>query len=421
VDRADIRAYRDQIDNFLTQRLLPFWLERSKDVQNGGFITHFDQFGRDTGEDEKSLIAQTRILYAFSSAYRAGCGEVCREFAEHAADFLIDRMWDPLFGGFYWMVDRKGSVTNDAKVLYGHSFAIYSLSEYAISTGDVRGREYAERTFDLVQKYCTDTMYGGYREMFDRRWQLAGPNAGGGDRKTLDVHMHLMEAFTALSECTGEEIHRRKLLEDMSILVNRMIHPEHSTGMPQFSMDWAPVPQIKFDIVWGWDRFKQDGIKTNPLDNTSYGHNCELEWLFFHALDVLGLAGDEYTDVLRRMVDHAVAHGIDPEYGGVYVEGAHSGAAYDTEKEFWQQCEVMIGLLEAYIRFGDEKYLEAYRLVHTFLFTKGINMEVGEMWPLLSRQGEPIWTHMGHSWKINYHSIRGMIQSRQRLDRILQA
>jgi len=30
----------------------------------------------------------------------------------------------------------------------------------------------------------------------------------------------------------------------------------------------------------------------------------------------------------------------------------------------------------------------------------------------------PIWTHMGHSWKIDYHSIRSMIQSINRLEKL---
>ena len=44
-----------------------------------------------------------------------------------------------------------------------------------------------------------------------------GPGAPGGDRKTLDVHMHLMEAFTTLYEASGKELHRRKLKESIDI------------------------------------------------------------------------------------------------------------------------------------------------------------------------------------------------------------
>jgi mannobiose 2-epimerase len=58
-------------------------------------------------------------------------------------------------------------------IIYGHSFAIYCLSEYTLATGDPRGREYAEKVFDLLQKYCTDTRYGGYWEMFHRDWTLS--------------------------------------------------------------------------------------------------------------------------------------------------------------------------------------------------------------------------------------------------------
>ncbi|MEZ4901694.1 MAG: hypothetical protein R2822_08020 [Spirosomataceae bacterium] len=44
------------------------------DKQYGGFITHFDQYGNDSGEDEKSLIAQSRSVFTYSSAHRAGYG-----------------------------------------------------------------------------------------------------------------------------------------------------------------------------------------------------------------------------------------------------------------------------------------------------------------------------------------------------------
>ena len=42
----------------LTEELLPFWISRTVDDENGGFITHFDQYGYDSGEDEKSLIKE---------------------------------------------------------------------------------------------------------------------------------------------------------------------------------------------------------------------------------------------------------------------------------------------------------------------------------------------------------------------------
>jgi len=421
MDRTEIIELRKEAEFHLVNELLPFWTTRMKDETFGGYITHFDENGIDTGEDEKSLIAQTRCLYTIASAHRAGYGEgKYAELAKHGADFLIDKMWDKKYGGFYWMMDRKGKVVNDQKIIYGHSFAIYSLSEYTLATGDKRGVEYAEKVFDMIQKYCLDSMYGGYWEMFSHDWKLCGPGSKGGDRKTLDVHMHLMEAFTTLYECTGKEVHRRKLLEDIDLLNLRINHPEYKTGIPQFFKDWSIAPQIKFDIIWGWDRFSEEGQKGNATDNTCYGHNAEFAWLLNHALSVLKMESEEYAHVFRIIYDHTINNGIDYELGGVYVEGPHSGGVYDKEKEFWQQAEVLIGLLDAVLLFGDEKYWEAYKNVHRFVFDKVINKKVGEWYPLLSRKGEPIWTHMGHSWKINYHTVRSMVQSVERLGRLME-
>jgi mannobiose 2-epimerase len=420
--KDELIKYRTEAFNHLTTELLPFWTARMKDEVNGGFITHFDIKGNDSGEDEKSLIAQTRCIYTLSSAHRAGYGNgKLAELARHGVDFMIDKMWDNIHGGFFWMMDRKGNVKIDQKIIYGQSFAIYCLSEYTLATGDKRGIEYAGKVFDQLQKYCADTMYGGYWEMFQRDWTLRGPGSQGGDRKTLDVHMHLMEAFTALYECTGLDVHRRKLLEVIDLLLYRIIHPVYKTGIPQFFKDWTIAPQIKFDIIWGWDRFSAEGQKTNETDNTCYGHNAEFAWLLLHALEILKKDYKEYNETFKIIYDHTVDNGIDTEFGGVYVEGPHSGGVYDREKEFWQQAEVLIGLLDACIISENDKYWEAYKNVHRFVMDKFVNKGVGEWFPLLTRRGEPIWTHMGHSWKINYHTVRAMVQSIQRLDILIKS
>ena len=421
MDKEKISACRQQAQNYLVSELLPFWLDRCRDDVNGGFITQFDKDGNDTGEDQKALISQTRTVFTMSSAHRAGYGDgKCAEFAAHGVDFLIEKMWDKEFGGFFWTVDRKGNIQIDKKILYGLSFAIYSLSEYTLATGDKRGIEYAEKTFDLMQKYCTDTMYGGYFEMFERNWDICGPGSAGGDRKTLDFHMHFMEALTTLYECSGKSIHKRRLTEDIDILTKRIMHPEFATGIPQFWADWTVAPQIKFDIIWGWDRFEDGGEKTNADDNTSYGHNVEFVWLLLHALEIMGCDYHPYEKMILKQLDHTLKDGIDYELGGVYVEGAHSGGVYDMEKEFWQQAEVLIGMLEACLVFDVEKYWPVYENVHRFLFDKMINHQVGEWWPLTTREGKPIWTHMSHSWKVNYHSVRAMLQSIARLDKLLK-
>ena len=57
MNKNDIIKLKNEAENHLINELLPFWTNRMKDDTNGGFITHFDESGNDTGEDEKSLIA----------------------------------------------------------------------------------------------------------------------------------------------------------------------------------------------------------------------------------------------------------------------------------------------------------------------------------------------------------------------------
>jgi mannobiose 2-epimerase len=415
--KPEIQEHLTECKSHLERELLPFWLKRAKDEVHGGLLTHFDENGNDTGEDEKSMLGQARSIYSYASAYRNGYGgEETAALARHGVDFLLEKMWDETYGGFYWMTDRAGNVKIDEKILYGHSFVMYSLSEYTLATGDLRGIEYAEKVFDLIQKYCVDSHYGGYFEMFHRNWELKGPGAAGGDRKTLDIHMHLMEAFTTLYECSGKEVHRRKLLEIIDLLLDKILHPVYKTGIPQFYADWKVAPQIKFDIIWGWDRFSEDGVKGQAEDNTSYGHNVEFAWLLMRALQVLEIPIASFSDIIQKQFDHALKDGIDMEYGGVFVEGSHAGGVYDREKEFWQNAEMLIGLTQACLVFDKENFWPVYKNVHRFVFDKIINHQVGEWWPLLTRQGEPIWTHMSHNWKINYHTIRSMIETINRLD-----
>ena len=124
-------------------------------------------------------------------------------------------------------------------------------------------------------------------EFFEADWEPKQPGVYGGDRKSLDVHMHLMEAFTNLYEATGDPKHKRDACRVIDLLFKRMIHPEYGTGIAQFAFDWTPLRAILFKNVWGSDRDVDEGAR--PMNNTSFGHNVEFAWLLRHSIDILGL------------------------------------------------------------------------------------------------------------------------------------
>jgi len=415
-ERAEIVELADRTEAYLTDTLLPFWIERSPDAEQGGFLTYFDSSGRATGETTKTFLMQVRMLYTMASAHRAGYGG-CRtaELAEMGARFLLEHYWDDEHDGWVWIADRRGTPTVRDKVGYGQVFAIYAFSEYFLATGDARGHEAALRTCDAICRHMADTRHGGFFELMEPDWRPKPPGRAGGDRKSLDVHMHLMEALTTLYELTGSPTHRRRLLEAIDLILGRMLCPETHLGYIQFSLDWQPLGRILFATEWGRDAAPAAG-DAQPLDMTSPGHNVEFVWLLLHAADVLGQDRSTYADVVRRICDHCAEFGIDHELGGCYADVPMARPAETTGKQFWQQAEVLIGMLDATSLLGDEKYWHAFRNVYDFVFDKLVVPEAGGEWyERVDRAGRPIDDALGHAWKISYHTVRSMIQTLQRL------
>ena len=312
--------------------------------------------------------------------------------------------------------NEHGTFIDEGKVLYGQVFAIYALSEYTLAAGEERSSALAHRTFDLLQTYCADTRYGGYYENLERNWRVAPGGFYAGDRKGLDSHMHTMEAFTVLYSATKQEIHRRKLAEVVDIIVDHMLDPEIGSGRNQFDLAFNPIPAISIHRTWNAER--EGESPEIPIDTTSYGHNIELAWLLTRACEVANIDDKAYRQVRHRLVEHAYTHGIDWEYGGMFRDGIASGDAIILEKEFWQNAEALVGFLDAYEVFGEQRFFEAFENIWQFVDQHMINHEVGEWRTLLTREGQPIDDNIGNPWKVAYHSGRALLESVTRLERL---
>ena len=417
--RRRLELARGEIRHHLTAELIPFWHARCRDLDHGGYLTNFDENGHDIETPEKYLNTQARFVWAFSRFSRLLPELNClAELASDGVDFLLQHFWDREHEGWFWKVNRDGSRLDDGKVVYGQSFAIYALSEHHLATGAPRALEYASRTFELLQKYCADTLRGGYFENLEPDWSVSAGGAHGGDRKGLDTHMHLMEAFTGLFAASGLEAHRRKLLEIVDLIVRRMIDPESGCGGNQFDLEFHPIPAIAIRRTWNAER--EGEAPPVPTDTTSYGHNVELAWLLRWALQTAGQDPAPCLPVIRRLLDHAIENGLDREYGGIYRDGTKAGGAVILEKEFWQHAEVLVGFLDGYELFEDPRYLDAFETVWKFVNERMVNHDVGEWRTLLDRGGSPLDARIGNPWKVCYHSGRAMVECLERLERSLR-
>jgi mannobiose 2-epimerase len=413
------RTYQPMKDH-LFNGIIPFWRQRAPDREYGGYVTNYDESGKALDTSKKDGYSQARLVWFFSHVCRMACDPGgCGDLARAGVEFMIERFWDKEYGGWYCRLQRNGDVVLDNKIVYDQCFAIYALSEYFLAFGDNRCLKYAEDTFDLLQKYCADTLQGGYYECFQRDWRISPAGDECGDFKSLDSHMHLMEAYTTLYQATGKEIHRRKLLELMDLIVRHMVDPASGCGRNQFDPSFNPTPGFRMpDVLYGHDHDRVHPDQS--LHYTSYGHNVELSWLMRHAHQVAQEDIGKYREVLRGLLDHSVRFGVDWEYGGLYRVGLYTGEVLIKEKEFWQQTETLIGFLDGYEEFKEPKYIEAYLNIWKFSDSYLINHSVGEWRHFTDRGGKTVDGTIGKPCKNAYHTGRSMIECTLRLERLLK-
>lgn len=299
-----------EITNHLEQELIPFWGKRAVDKEYSGYFTNFDKEGILEEDKAKYIVTQTRMLWGFSKLYHTYKKEEYLIAAQQGYHFLTTYFWDKCYGGWYWKTEQNGKVSDDGKVVYGQAFAIYALSEYALAAGNREAQEYAEKTFELLQKYCADEVRGGYYENMERDFSLSADGYHGGDLKSLDVHMHVMEALTMLYQCSQKKKHAQALEKVRELILKYMINQESGCGYNQFDLSFRPKPAILIHRTWNDERKEGNRIK-EPVDTTSYGHNVELIWLLNRAEEVLGKESNHFNCLTKRVFEHVCRYGYE--------------------------------------------------------------------------------------------------------------
>src|SRR3954466_13316100 len=178
-EAQDFNAYVAKLDKNLQESIVKFWVSRCLDTKNGGYLINFDQAGRPSGQTNKMIVTQARMVWLFSRLAREGYQPATMlDAADLGYRFLRDKMWDRKNGGFYWEVDGTGNQRlQPDKHLYGQSFALYALSEYAMAAKKPEPLQLATRLFELLEVKSHDGQYGGYRESFREDWSPFSPGA----------------------------------------------------------------------------------------------------------------------------------------------------------------------------------------------------------------------------------------------------
>ena len=397
MSQAAISEFRTQIESEWRENIAPFWSRYAPDEGHGGFRGWITNDLQVDEQAEKGIILNARILWTFSRAYRLYHDDASEDLAKRAYEYLAEHFVDPQAGGVYWTVDYSGKPADKKKRVYAQAFALYGLTEFFAATGFRAALDLAFELFYLLESYCRDREYDGYFETFERDWTLAGDQrlseVDQDDKKSMNAHLHVLEAYAALAEATGNAQVKERLRAVIEIFLTRIIHARGSHL------------QMFFDEKW-----------QSKSDHVSFGHDIEASWLLCEAAAVLEDA-DLSTRVKTAALKLAQAvyeKALDVD-GSVLYEADTSGII-DDDKHWWTQTEAVVGFVNAYQLSGQEGFLNAALRVWQFINRHIVDKEHGEWFWKTSKAGVPSLDMPKLSqWKCPYHNGRMCFEISRRL------
>ncbi|MFW5657679.1 MAG: AGE family epimerase/isomerase [Bacteroidota bacterium] len=392
----DIKSFCKELELELHESILDYWIKNTLDEVNGGFVGQITYDNIINPEADKGCILNSRILWSFSAACHMFKRKEYLAMADRAYDYFINHFIDNQYGGTYWMLNSKGEPVDDSKQVYGQVFSIYGLSTYYQATNNEEALRKAIDLYYLVEKHSYDSQKDGYMDAFSRTWEATDYSminpSGPISPKTMNTHLHVLEAYTQLYRVWQDEGLKKQLKGLIRIHLDKIINKDTNHFDLFFERDWNPTS----DII-------------------SFGHDIEGAWLMNEAAEVLGQESliKEVQQAALKMADAVLKEGIAPD-GSLLHEG-QDNKIIDSDRHWWPQAEAMVGFVDAYQKTGNEKYLNAAQKVWGFIKKHLMNPTGEWYWSVDENYTKNTVDDKAGPWKAPYHNSRACMEIIHRL------
>ncbi|WP_336517856.1 AGE family epimerase/isomerase [Pollutibacter soli] len=375
-------------------RIMDYWIKYTPDEIKGGFYGHVDANNKPDPDSPKGIVVNARILWTYAAVQQTFPDSQYLVMADRAYGYIRDQFIDKTYGGVYWQLNSDGTPQVKKKQLYGHSFALYALSEYCKIKKEKKVLDLTNDLAHTMIGFAWDKWEGGYIEAFEEDWDETDDYilSKGENVKSMNTHLHLLECFTNYYHATGNDLAKYHLKHSIEMMLDRIINPATNRMWMFFKDDWTPT-----------------------TDTISYGHDIEASWLLFEAAEVLG--DEKLIARCKEMSLKMAAAAVDglANDGAINYEYEPSTKHLLTRKDWWPQAEAMVGFYNAYQLSGKVHYREKAEKVWMFIKKHLIDYEKGEWYGSVSADYKTKSKDKVTLWKCPYHNGRACLEMYKRL------
>jgi cellobiose epimerase len=366
-----------EVEAHFQRHIVNCWIPRSVDKAQGGFRQQHAYDWAELPETHRTTVFQARLTWLAALSGH-------KEFAEHGVRYLQSFLWDQQYGGYFWSRNLDGSPLQSEKHSYAQAFAIYALSV-------ARKEKEATQAFDWLEENAYDVIFGGYHDELNQQGKPFGPEKQGTNmigtcngHKSMNAHLHILEAFIELYKLTGKMKVKRRLLEVFQILSQRFVNDKGQL-IYEVEQDW----QVSSDI-------------------DSYGHALETAFLLVEAAELLEERVDETWVLAKLMVDYCLAVSWDSRHGGFFYEGHFGKEPHLKHKEWWTQAEGF-NVLRLFAEHFGEPYLTYRKATWQFINDHQIDHEHGGWIRRVNEDGSSDKVQpKSNDWTESYHQARAV-------------
>ena len=317
-----------------TERLLDF--ARGARVEEGfGWL---DDDGRPDPSRPPQLLVATRMTHVFALGSLLGVPG-CGPLADHGLRAIIDVFEDDDLGG--WFAEVAAGTGKDA---YSHAFVLLAAAGAAIAGRPGAGALLDRITGVVEQRFWSD-QEGACVEAWDREWRRPE------DYRGANANMHMVEAFLAARDATGEAVWSERALRIAERLVRDVAAAHGWRVVEHFDAHWTPLPDYNRDDPR--HPFRPFGVTP--------GHALEWSRLLLHLHASLDDPRPDWLiPAARALFARALDDGWAANGGFVYTTDLE-GRSVATERMHWVLTEAIGAAAALHTVTAADEYDRSYQ------------------------------------------------------------